>query len=177
MTSKYYYLEKYVNSNSGENYFSKLDKQEIDSSRKKLGNMSIPNQLGEFYSEIGSGTLICGEKYPEMLVDSATNEILPPHIATDYMLGIIEHPDETSYYMSPSTYERLQPGDFPFFEIGDGSTYLIMKLNSDNPNAVWTLSGIKIEDSFERFIWRLYHESPDFYDRIIEDHYKNLESN
>ena len=48
-----------------------------------------------------------------------------------------------------------------------------MKLNSDNPNAVWTdgYSPIKIEDSFEKFIWRLYYESPWFYDDFIEAYY------
>ena len=41
-----------------------------------------------------------------------------------------------------------------------------MKLNSENPNAVWDWD-TKIEDSFERFIWRLYYEDPGYYGEII----------
>ena len=52
------------------------------------------------------------------------------------MLGILQHPEE-EYYMAESAYEDLEPGELPFFEIGDSSSFLIMKLNSDNPNAVW----------------------------------------
>ena len=67
----------------------------------------------------------------------------------------------------------FEPGDLPFFEIGDSCRFLLMKLYSNNPNAIWTFGNIKIEDSFERFIWRLYYESPWFYDDIIEAHYAN----
>ena len=37
-----------------------------------------------------------------------------------------------------------------------------MKLNSDRPDAVYYFSNL-VEESFERFIWRLYYESPTFY--------------
>ena len=59
--------------------------------------------------------------------------------------------------------ELLQPGDLPFFEIADSSSFMVMKLRSDNPNAVWSDCGVKIEDSFEKFIWRLFYEDPGFY--------------
>jgi hypothetical protein len=68
--------------------------------------------------------------------------------------------------MSYSTYELLEPGDLPFFEIGDSSSFLLMKLNSDNPNAVWDYD-LTICDSFEEFIWRLYYESPSFYGQYM----------
>ena len=71
-----------------------------------------------------------------------------------------------------SFYELLEPGDLPFFEIADSSSFLLMKPFSDNPNAVWDYD-LKIEDSFEKFIWRLYYESPSFYEGIIGEHYKN----
>jgi hypothetical protein len=45
-----------------------------------------------------------------------------------------------------------------------------MKANSDNPNAVYTDTGIKIEDSLERFIWRLYYESPRYYAKVISEY-------
>jgi hypothetical protein len=71
-----------------------------------------------------------------------------------------------------SFYEDLEPGDLPFFEMYDSSYFLVMKPHSDNPNAIWTISNIKIEDSFEKFIWRLYYESPEFYGKIIDDYCK-----
>ena len=62
-----------------------------------------------------------------------------------------------------SFYELLEPGDLPFFEIGDSSSFMVMKPHSDNPNAVWYMGVEKIEDSFEKFIWRLYYEDPSYY--------------
>lgn len=136
----------------------------------------FPTELRRFYEEIGFGMLRSPNNPPSDYQFYSNNEILPPLIAVDYMLGILEHPEtdyiDNHYYMSESAYEDLKTGDFPFFEIGDSCRYLIMKLNSENPNAIWSVSGIKIEDSFEKFIWRLYYESPWFYDDIIEDFYK-----
>ena len=45
---------------------------------------------------------------------------------------------------------------------------MVLKPYSDNPNAVYTDTGILIEQSFEKFIWRLYYESPCFYDEIVQ---------
>ena len=115
---------------------------------------------------IGFGMLRSPHVIPQNYNFYGKNEILPPHIAADYMLGKIEHPEEPEYYMSETTYGFLEPGDLPFFEIGDGSSFLLMKLNSENPNAVWDWD-TKIEDSFERFIWRLYYEDPGYYGEII----------
>ena len=42
-----------------------------------------------------------------------------------------------------------------------------------NPNGLRSGDRARIEDSFEKFIWRLYYESPSFYDDIIEDYYKD----
>ena len=172
MSKNYEYLRRYIGHNDLKGtYFLPVSEDKIKSAEEKMGK-KFPDQLRSFYKEIGTGILSCGEKYPEMLADSVDNCILPPHIVVDYMQGILQHPEENDYYMAESSYEDLEPGDLPFFEIGDSCRYLIMKLNSDNPNAVWSVSGIKIEDSFEKFIWRLYYESPWFYDDIIEDFYK-----
>lgn len=75
------------------------------------------------------------------------------------MLGILQHPKE-DYYMAESVQALLQPGDLPFFEISDSSSFMITKLNSTNPNAVWFMGHEKIEDSFEKFIWNLYYMIP-----------------
>ena len=54
-------------------------------------------------------------------------------------------------------------GKRPFFEIGDSSSFLMMKRNTKYPDGVYDNLGHLVEPSFERFIWRLYHESPKFY--------------
>ena len=181
MVTLYSYLQPYKwnnyigkNITIGENnIFYDLTKAEIDTAEQKL-QMQFPNQLRQFYQEIGYGHLTNSKDDKEHHYIS--NEILPPLIAVDYMQGIIEHPGE-EYYMSASTYEDLQPGDLPFFEIGDSSSFMVMKLNSDNPNAVYSDCGVKIEDSFERFIYRLYHEDPAYYGDIIDAHYAALKDN
>jgi hypothetical protein len=54
-------------------------------------------------------------------------------------------------------------GDILFFEIGDMSSFLMMKSKSEKPNAVYNIMGELIEEEFEKFIWRLYYESPTYY--------------
>jgi hypothetical protein len=164
MNQRYAYLKKYIGYNDLKGtYFLPVPENQISLAEEKIG-MKFPDQLRSFYREIGTGILSCGEKYPEMLADSVDNCILPPNIAVDYMLGVLQHP-EGDYYMSESAYELLQPGDLPFFEISDSSSFMIMKLNSDNPNAVWFMGHEKIEDSFEKFIWNLYYDHPSYYSR------------
>jgi hypothetical protein len=68
----------------------------------------------------------------------------------------------------------FKPGDLPFFELQDGSAFLTMQPLSANPNAVYRHHDIKIEDSFERFIWRMYYEDPRYFDAIVQNHYNNL---
>jgi hypothetical protein len=170
MNMTYEYLKKYmwktyegkeveIESN---NIFYEVTEEEIRENEKKLGQ-KFPPELRSFYLKIGCGHLTTPETPSKDYIFYASNEILPPNIAVDYMLGILEHPDDDAYYMSSSAHEVLGANDLPFFEIGDGSSFMVMKLDSDNPNAVWYMGVEKIEDSLERFIWRLYHESPDYY--------------
>ena len=159
---KYEYLRKYVGHNDLKGtYFLPVSGEELAKAEVELG-FEMPNQLKEFYKEIGAGILSCGEKYPEMLADSLTNEILPPLVASNFSKGILIWEGQDNWMAEP-TYELLEPGDLPFFEIGDSSSFMIMKPNSDNPNAIWYMGREKIEDSFEKFIWRLYYEDPSYY--------------
>lgn len=170
MNSSYDYLKKYSWRKYGEevvkiscnNIFYEVTEDEIKENEMKI-IQKFPSELRNFYLEVGCGHLTTPEKPGENYKFYSSNEILPPNIAVDYMLGILEHLDDDAYYMSPAAHEMLQPGDLPFFEIADGSSFMVMKLNSDNPNAVWYMGVEKIEDSLERFIWRLYHEAPDYY--------------
>jgi len=38
-----------------------------------------------------------------------------------------------------------------------------MKAKSDNPNAVWYIGAVKVADSLEEFIYKLYYAGPAYY--------------
>ena len=176
MDNTYSYLKPYChrpgNSNnptaliSPFNSFGELYDGELAEAERILGQ-PFPKELKDFYKEIGVGKLMKSHNSPSDYHFSAVNEILSPISAANFAKGILFWEGQENW-MAESAYEDLEPGDLPFFEIGDSCSFLLMKLNSDNPNAVWTHTGIKIEDSFEKFIWSLYYESPDFYGDIIE---------
>jgi hypothetical protein len=174
MNNSFHYLIPYLPDGIGksgdvsDNWFAPLSEKEILNAEKKMGQ-KFPPELRRFYENIGFGMLRSPNNPSRDYQFYGNNEILPPQIAVDYMLGILEHPEtdyfDNHYYMAESAYELLQPGDLPFFEIEDSSSFMIMKLNSENPNAVWFMGHEKIEDSFEKFIWNLYYDDPSYYSR------------
>ena len=165
MPIKYEYLNKYKDPElkfSGIcNAFYPLSEEQIINAEKRIG-FKFPSELRKFYEEIGYGFLQTSHNTPKDYEFYGFNYIESPQVIADIMLNGIE-----SGYIIDSTLNLLVPGDLPFFEMYDSSYFMIIKLNSNNPNAVWTDTGIKIEDSFQKFIWRLYHESPDFYGDVI----------
>ena len=91
------------------------------------------------------------------------NYIFSPEQIADIMLL-----REESDYILPEAVEYIEEGyikddDIIFFEVGDMSSFLVMKPSSAKPNAVYDMLGNVIEEEFDRFIWRLYYESPDYY--------------
>jgi antitoxin YxxD len=174
MGNKYDYLRKYIPGGNGENdnWFCPIPEKEILQAESQLG-YPFPSELRDFYQEIGYG-MLRSPAYPEENYEFYdVNTILPPTVVANFTQGILVW-DDQDYWIAEDTYEDLQPGYMPFFEIGDSSRFLIMRPLSENPNAVWTVSGIKIEDSFGKFVWRLYYESPWFYDDIVEAHYSSI---
>lgn len=162
MFNSYGYLKKYIKRNvdesgGGENAFYPINMMDVIKIEIEL-KLKFPDQLMEFYKEIGYGFLTYPEKFEEGFRSFNTNRINPPELIRD----ILVH-GAGSYLISQDSFEILEPGDLPFFEISDSSSFMVMKLNSDNPNAVWFMGHEKIEDSFERFIWRLYYEDPSYY--------------
>ena len=146
------------------NSLGQLDMDELENAEIVLGQR-FPEQIRKFYQEIGVGCILMPHVIPENYKFYNTNEILSPIVAARFAKGILNW-DNQENYMAESTYELLEPGDLPFFEMYDSSHFLLMKLNSDNPNAVWFYD-TKIEDSFEKFIWRLYYESPSYYGNLM----------
>ena len=164
MENKYDFLKPYVGHNDLKGiYFMTVSNTEIEEAECII-KTQFPLEIKEFYKEIGCGTLCCGYKYPEMY-HNISNLILPPITVAHFSRGILEF-DGQDFYMSESAFEDLHPGDLPFFEIHSSEYFLLMKLNSDNPNAVWD-GKTKITDSFEEFVYRLYYESPIFYEQYM----------
>lgn len=172
MSEKYEYFRKYMRTEyktnepveiGKNNLFYPVSVIDIENAEAKMG-ASFPSQLKQFYLKIGFGYLTTPHNAGKEYDFYSSNLILPPNSAACFFKGQLCD-DWEQYYMAETAYELLQPGDLPFFEISDSSSFMIMKINSDNPNAVWFMGHEKIEDSFEKFIWRLYYEDPSYYSK------------
>ena len=150
------YLKKYIDNVEGmRNRFHPLSLQEIEMVENRLG-YKFPFQLRTFYKEIGFGTF---QHNHDLSVTDNTfaNRLLDPESAADIkLLGY------DSGQILPSV--TFAEDELPIFEVADGDMFFVMKPKSDKPNAVYRDMGQGIlEDSFEKFIWRLYYESPLYY--------------
>ena len=169
MTSKkYQYLEEYIGPHDHavkvwqENSFLPVISKDIKEVERKTG-IHFPESLKKFWLNIGCGNLTVGKESDKEHEYYHANCILSPEQIADIMLL-----KDESEFVIPGLSEYFEEGyikddDIIFFEIGDMSSFLVMKPNSDKPNAVYDMIGRVIEEDFERFIWRLYHESPDYY--------------
>ncbi len=145
----------------GNNIFHPETEEEIENAEKVFG-FPFPSQLRNFYQKIGYGSLTTPHNPPKDYDFCNANDILPPFVAANFAKGILLWEGQHCW-MAEETYELLEPGDLPFFEVGDSNYFLIIKPESYMPNAVYDMGGDLIEDSFEKFIWRLYYEDHSYY--------------
>jgi hypothetical protein len=161
--SKYEYLKKYqaphdhIIETWHENSFIPVNLESIKKVEDNI-NIKFSEDLKEFWIEVGGGNLTTPIE-PEIGYDCfySNNLLFPGEIAS-----ILTKCSESGL-ITPEGMEFLKEGDIPFFEIADHVSYLVMRPNSDHPNAVYTTRGQIIEDSLETFIWKLYHVSPTYY--------------
>jgi hypothetical protein len=163
---KYAYLKKYVdleNRDVNQNSFHSFKIEEIKEAEDLL-NKNFPEELKEFWKEIGYGFFFssCPEK--NISQKDWVNRLLPP----EDIASILLEGSESGLMVAPA-YELYQglkrEGDFPFFEIGDSYDFLYMNFNKPG---VYELDGNKIADSLEEFVYRLYYESPIYYLNIVD---------
>jgi hypothetical protein len=150
------YLKKYMNDEREKrNGFYDVKLEEVERSEKRLG-FSFPPQLKTFYEEIGYGFF--RNNHDLSVTDNTfANRLLDPESAADIKLLGYE-----SGQILPSV--KFAEDEIPIFEIADGANFFVMKPESNTPNAVYHfMDGGLIEESLERFIWRLYYESPLYY--------------
>jgi hypothetical protein len=156
------YLKPYIYKNVREkvktaNSFYPVSKKEIDD-YEKYYRYALPTQLKTFYKELGYGFLTHPHQYNKEYAFCNTNRFNPPSLMNEMLLQ-----GQESGLISEDAHELLYQGDLPFFEIGDSSSFMFMKALSDNPNAVWYMGAIKIEDSLEAFVHNLYYRDPAYY--------------
>jgi hypothetical protein len=166
------YLNKYIierpsATDDYTNIFYNIQKEEIEECECRMG-FPFPDELRQFYWQIGAGILDTDKFGTIENNNSNTNRILRPYHLASIIEGVYVD-EEIDLYFSKDFSSLLEHGDLPFFEMYDSSQYLILKSLSENSNAVW-YHKIKIEDSFERFIWRLYNEDINFHNKIIESY-------
>ncbi len=159
------------------NSFGELSLEKIEKAEAKLG-FQFPSQLREFYLEIGCGNLVAPyNTTDENYHFGNSNEILPPMVVAEFYKPLGEDPrgepeyhlesSDEQHWMSPDDYIFMQKGCMPFF-MANSARFLTLMPHSSNPNAVYNDFGeFIIEDSFEKFIWRLYYEDPGYYDDAI----------
>jgi hypothetical protein len=153
--NKYDYLEQYINDQHiDNNCFYPLSLKDIETEENRLG-FKFSYQLREFYLEIGYGFFIHTHDKKETQTVHANRLMDPTSVADIFLLGY------ESGQILPSV--KFKPGYLPFFEVGDGANFLFLKPQSANPNTVYGSLGEVIEPEFEKFIWRLYYESPTYY--------------
>jgi hypothetical protein len=162
-SKKYGYLNKYIHCRKDrpyDNWFGSIAQDTVKVAEQRLG-FEFPVSLKEFWEEIGFGVFrssLSGHKTMDH-----TNRIMGPSSIADIILL-----KEESGLILPEAVEYMTDGyvgdgDILFFEIGDMSSFLMMKSKSEKPNAVYNIMGELIEEEFEKFIWRLYYESPTYY--------------
>ncbi len=173
MTLGYSFLENYVCRNYGgprtklnSNIFYEISEKEIREGENILG-FPFPSELRQFYQEIGTGFLTTPYNPLPSYTFSGSNEILQPLAVAHFGKGELEWEGQQDWISPTFVEDFLEPGDLPFFDIADSSLYMVLKTQSDNPNAVWYMGRLKIEDSFETFIRNLYYEDPAYYERKL----------
>ena len=143
---KYDYLKKYIGAEHygkpGNSFYS-VSEKEIEEEEQRL-EFKFPDQLREFWLEIGCGCLRTGAK-GELNEYKQTNCILRPQSIADIIL--LDQDDENQPALPEFTNKYLEgyltKYDIPFLEIGDSTSFLIMRTNSDKPNAVYSQDVIK----------------------------------
>ncbi len=159
---KYDYLKKYIkpkNEEAGNNAFYPISEDEILKSEEKL-KVSFPEELKEFWRNIGSGFLWSSVPEKGIVQRSYPNRFSPPSEIASILLEGAE-----SGLISEEALELLGKEDVPFFNVL-GFDYICYK-TTDSKFRVYNL-GTKIADSLEEFVHRLYYESPTYYLNVVD---------
>lgn len=157
---KYGYLKKYINPKETTSYlnsFYPVKNASINLAEEKL-NIIFPFELKKFWNEIGYGFFRSTSPEIGISDNNYSNRLVHPQDIVSILTEGIECGTITEQGL-----EFLNEGDIPFFEVEGFTSYLVMKPNTEHPDAVYDIDGRIIEDSLGKFIWKLYHVSPTYY--------------
>jgi hypothetical protein len=158
MINNFSYLKKFKlqegeKSVLNRNNFYPVSETEINEAENRLG-FQFPSELRFFFLKIGCGFL--KSDHNGLRQNTYTNRIIDPESIADILLEGVDsgqlHPD--AFFLE---------GEMPFFEVSNMAHFLLMKPLSKKPNCIYDIDGTVVEESFSKFIWRLYYESPTFY--------------
>lgn len=147
------FLNKYIREVNGpvilekKHVIYRLD-DDVPEAEKRLGKR-FPNELREFYLQVGYGFLCNDDK-------THRDRIMDPHSVADFLLNEDDFID--------LSIKELYPGNMlVFFEIGEG-TYLTLDLNQEQENGVCPVYYFdnQVAASLEEFLKRM-NEETDYY--------------
>lgn len=127
---------RFVTSNP-ENSFYPLKKEDIEQVEKELG-LTFPNELRQFYLEIGYG-FFKGSEYQ-------INRLMDPESVRDFRLRV----DDYEFYPDIEIFDEVEKDKLVFFE-GDESTTILIGLGEGQTNPIY-LFETKIADSLFEFL-------------------------
>lgn len=153
----YEFLKKYAGVREGRNFFMAVKNGDIEEAEERLG-FALPQQLKEFYVEIGFGFLCAPknnlETTDERLLARSVNRVIGPGEAADLYLGEGD--------VGPQ--EDFLPWLFPFFDLGEGTFLVLMSQDDDDKGVYWPDGKKLVAANLEEFFRKL-HEDPNFYVR------------
>lgn len=147
------------------NKFQKTNEIDLEKIEQEF-SFRFPDPLREFYLEVGWGEIIYKNPvFKEQAYWSGTNIFLPPQSVLCFMSGQLF--DNDVFYMDETFYERLEPGEIPFYEVGDSTYFMVLKNNHDKNYGCVDYLGDIVAKSFEEFVYKLYYEGPEFYKKYV----------
>lgn len=133
-----YIVEKTGDSNNSRHIFYRINEDEIINAEERLAE-KFPNQLKEFYLEIGYGFLCTEDKV-------RINRLMHPDDIADFYCD-----DEIYAHVDRDMYES---DEMIFFDLGGEGDFLTLKINGENLGAVYYF-GRKIADTLKGFIEKM----------------------
>lgn len=129
--------------NNPENSFYPLNLKDIEQVEKELG-LTFPNELRQFYLEIGYG-FFKGSEYQ-------INRLMDPGSVRDFRLRA----DDYEFYPDIEIFDEVEEDKLVFFE-GDESTTILIGLGEGESNPIYLFDTL-IANSLKEFLEKIMED-------------------
>lgn len=136
-----------------ENDFYPVTESEIEEIEKNL-NLEIPNELVNFYLEVGYG-FIKGSEFN-------INRIMDPYSVRDFRLRM----NDFEFYPDIEIYDEFEENKLIFFE-GSESALMSIELNDNNENPIYYYD-IQIATSLTKFLRKIEENDKYYLDLLVD---------